>query len=178
MGTTGKNRPCPCGSGKKYKLCCMTKEEKLADKNKHKIDIQIDNLFAGPRYGGGRSPDVVVCPHCGSADTAPDETPMVMAWLDEYYNNLYNRRWEIILKSINDFLNKYPDKVQLPGLEEDIIFELGDGLSGNEDIYPEYVKLLERVRREFRDLYHPPFQFHKPCALGKRASASRFRICA
>jgi len=24
--TTGRNRPCPCGSGKKYKLCCMPSE--------------------------------------------------------------------------------------------------------------------------------------------------------
>lgn len=23
MATTGRNRPCPCGSGKKYKLCCL-----------------------------------------------------------------------------------------------------------------------------------------------------------
>jgi hypothetical protein len=23
-----KNRPCPCGSGKKYKLCCMNRQEK------------------------------------------------------------------------------------------------------------------------------------------------------
>jgi hypothetical protein len=22
----GRNRPCPCGSGKKYKMCCLNKE--------------------------------------------------------------------------------------------------------------------------------------------------------
>ncbi|MCU0587965.1 MAG: SEC-C domain-containing protein [Syntrophobacteraceae bacterium] len=27
-----KNRPCPCGSGKKYKLCCMEKDETLSKK--------------------------------------------------------------------------------------------------------------------------------------------------
>ena len=26
MATTGRNRPCPCGSGKKYKLCCLPAE--------------------------------------------------------------------------------------------------------------------------------------------------------
>ena len=25
--TTGRNDPCPCGSGKKYKKCCLEKEE-------------------------------------------------------------------------------------------------------------------------------------------------------
>ena len=27
MATTGRNRPCPCGSGKKYKLCCLPADE-------------------------------------------------------------------------------------------------------------------------------------------------------
>ena len=25
----GRNEPCPCGSGKKYKKCCLNKEEKI-----------------------------------------------------------------------------------------------------------------------------------------------------
>ena len=28
----GRNQPCPCGSGKKYKLCCLGKEKDLLDK--------------------------------------------------------------------------------------------------------------------------------------------------
>jgi hypothetical protein len=27
MGTPGRNSPCPCGSGKKYKVCCLVKDE-------------------------------------------------------------------------------------------------------------------------------------------------------
>jgi len=27
MAMTGRNRPCPCGSGKKYKLCCLPADE-------------------------------------------------------------------------------------------------------------------------------------------------------
>ena len=26
VGTVGRNEPCPCGSGKKYKKCCMMTE--------------------------------------------------------------------------------------------------------------------------------------------------------
>jgi protein O-GlcNAc transferase len=29
LGKVGRNDPCPCGSGKKYKKCCMTKDEAL-----------------------------------------------------------------------------------------------------------------------------------------------------
>ncbi len=28
--TTGRNDPCPCGSGKKYKACCLAKDEAAA----------------------------------------------------------------------------------------------------------------------------------------------------
>jgi tetratricopeptide (TPR) repeat protein len=30
MPKTGRNAPCPCGSGKKYKQCCLPKEEQAA----------------------------------------------------------------------------------------------------------------------------------------------------
>ena len=30
MATTGRNDPCPCGSGKKYKNCCLTRSEAVS----------------------------------------------------------------------------------------------------------------------------------------------------
>lgn len=30
MPKTGRNDPCPCGSGKKYKRCCLEKDEAAA----------------------------------------------------------------------------------------------------------------------------------------------------
>jgi preprotein translocase subunit SecA len=30
QGKVGRNQPCPCGSGKKYKKCCMIKEQAAA----------------------------------------------------------------------------------------------------------------------------------------------------
>jgi tetratricopeptide (TPR) repeat protein len=30
MAKTGRNDPCPCGSGKKYKLCCLAKDDAAA----------------------------------------------------------------------------------------------------------------------------------------------------
>jgi len=36
MATVGRNEPCPCGSGKKYKKCCMPKETAL-DLNEYRI---------------------------------------------------------------------------------------------------------------------------------------------
>lgn len=38
---TGRNEPCPCGSGKKYKKCCMEKDEKNHDEMKKEIFEEI-----------------------------------------------------------------------------------------------------------------------------------------
>src|SRR6266542_6152199 len=34
MKTAGRNDPCPCGSGKKYKKCCLPGEEALVRRNR------------------------------------------------------------------------------------------------------------------------------------------------
>lgn len=36
MTKTGRNEPCPCGSGKKYKKCCLSKLQKYVEqRNPH-----------------------------------------------------------------------------------------------------------------------------------------------
>lgn len=34
VGKVGRNDPCPCGSGKKYKKCCLMEEKKMAQEHK------------------------------------------------------------------------------------------------------------------------------------------------
>jgi tetratricopeptide (TPR) repeat protein len=36
----GRNEPCPCGSGKKYKKCCLWKHEKIKDLLRGSVDFQ------------------------------------------------------------------------------------------------------------------------------------------
>lgn len=46
---TGRNDPCPCGSGKKYKKCCLNKErELLRDASPH-AGVTMSQLRASPR---------------------------------------------------------------------------------------------------------------------------------
>lgn len=33
MSKIGRNEPCPCGSGKKYKLCCLKRREPTPDRD-------------------------------------------------------------------------------------------------------------------------------------------------
>jgi tetratricopeptide (TPR) repeat protein len=40
MNATGRNEPCPCGSGKKYKKCCLERDEALARQNRP-VDLPV-----------------------------------------------------------------------------------------------------------------------------------------
>jgi len=42
MAKIGRNEPCPCGSGKKYKQCCLAKDE--AARSASSVAAQTDNL--------------------------------------------------------------------------------------------------------------------------------------
>ena len=48
----GRNQPCPCGSGRKYKRCCLRDEQALGRLYPMLIDLTEDVvLFAEERYG-------------------------------------------------------------------------------------------------------------------------------
>jgi len=56
MAKVGRNEPCPCGSGKKYKSCCLTKDEvestrtaKLEELKRNVYDEAISNFKAMDR---------------------------------------------------------------------------------------------------------------------------------
>lgn len=44
----GRNDPCPCGSGKKYKNCCMSKEKPAGSAARKKLTAKWINAPAGP----------------------------------------------------------------------------------------------------------------------------------
>lgn len=56
MATVGRNEPCPCGSGKKYKKCCMAKESVVdleafrAQRAEESLRGDILKFATGPRF--------------------------------------------------------------------------------------------------------------------------------
>ena len=42
----GRNDPCPCGSGKKFKQCCQNKENNNSEATKNRLLESIPDLFA------------------------------------------------------------------------------------------------------------------------------------
>ncbi len=52
----GRNDPCHCGSGKKYKKCCLSKEERRSDKDGVEDDSMVDDW--GYELFGARFPEI------------------------------------------------------------------------------------------------------------------------
>ena len=70
MGFPGRNDPCPCGSGKKYKKCCLAKDEAARPRTptpvepaedpwiaeqRPELDAKVDDVLARLEAGAGRA---------------------------------------------------------------------------------------------------------------------------
>ena len=60
MGKVGRNDPCPCGSGKKYKKCCMEKDEERAAASRAETDTSntSSDEHIGRRYPPARAAEI------------------------------------------------------------------------------------------------------------------------
>ncbi|MFC1716153.1 tetratricopeptide repeat protein [Candidatus Poribacteria bacterium] len=60
MDKVGRNDPCPCGSGKKYKKCCMKKDEEQAAASHAEIDTSQEpsDEHAERRYPPARAAEI------------------------------------------------------------------------------------------------------------------------
>src|SRR5580704_1787282 len=54
MAKPGRNDPCPCGSGNKYKKCCLAKEEAVAREQLVKAQAPRDTLRRDQRAAADR----------------------------------------------------------------------------------------------------------------------------
>lgn len=82
MAKIGRNDPCPCGSGKKYKKCCLAKDE--AEARASHLQPSAPTAAHEPSAGLPASPGLV-----GSSLTAPIEPPEIPESIREA-----NERWD------------------------------------------------------------------------------------
>ena len=154
MSKTGINRPCECGSGKKYKLCCMTQEEKIAkktrfqlhdpkkifDEYKRIITSAAETLF----------PEKDDHPRDPVAGNPPD--PLVDGWWDEFMPLYKEMEIDRMLPLIYGFMGEHPEKFYQLGLHKECLFELAPAMDKLGRLR-EYVSLLEKIRLEFPGTY-------------------------
>ena len=97
MATIGRNRPCPCGSGKKYKLCCLPADE--------------------PRQAAPRA--VAPAPRPAAPRPRPAAPPPIFVLEDDGLDDLSNPvldlvrtgRFDEALAACNRLLTEFPDVV-------------------------------------------------------------------
>ena len=176
MSKIGRNDPCPCGSGKKYKKCCLAQDEQ-----RRRDDARPDDLSAlfddipdrGDLFDEQDEPEACEDeepsdagideePYVGKtiSDEAPEisdeEQALVDAWWDDYEKL---KDPDDILRHLNGFLGGHPDLVENLALHNDVLFGLGQQLveAGRAG---EYIGLLKQVRERFPRAYLKSYSYY------------------
>lgn len=159
MGKIGRNAPCPCGSGKKYKKCCLGGKHEP----KHPDEIRNDDDFFEDDLTAMEGPDddfdeefedesFETMPRRTIKDEPPEIDPAREAIVDEWWK-IYKelKTMDEIKNHIESLLSENPELVTYFDVRE-LLYRLSD-LCIREKRTEEYVELLIRIRNEFPDLY-------------------------
>jgi len=179
----GRNAPCPCGSGKKYKKCCLEKDEQernvqIADTHfnshfKHEEDEWepedeqksfFDDFSDVPdllEYVDDEPFDEKEADN-KSSETAKlpkisdEEDKLIDIWWEEYkkMDDTEQEREHLV-----SFINQYPHLTDYLELWHEVLFELGADYF-QKDAYEVYVELLLRIRKEFPYTYKESFEYY------------------
>ena len=104
---TGRNDPCPCGSGKKYKKCCLKKDQAAARQQKAK-----------------KAPSPPPAKISPAKSDAPEVDPLmerINAFWEDFMDAPYKKQWAVVEK----MLAEEPEL-----LDSEMVFEITNTLSG------------------------------------------------
>ena len=73
MAKPGRNDPCPCGSGNKYKKCCLAKEEAVEREQLAKAEARRAESAAAHRLQLGEVRAAIAARLSGAEDADDDE---------------------------------------------------------------------------------------------------------
>jgi hypothetical protein len=167
MSKIGRNDPCPCGSGKKYKKCCLAQDERRHIEETRPDDMSAlfeDIQVRTDMYDDSDEPEAVDEPPYAEIDQEPyvaktisDDVPeiseqdeaLVDAWWTDYKTM---NDPDDILRHLRGFLQAHPSLVENLELHYEVLFELGeqlvkDGRAGD------YIDLLKEMRQRFPRAY-------------------------
>ena len=176
MSKIGRNDPCPCGSGKKYKKCCLAKDEQQQLRRATIRRDETDDLFEDlPAPAVEHDDEEALVAPAEAARLEPDDEPFVsktisddVPELSEQNQALVDAWWSAyksmndpdeILRHLNGFFEADPDLVVNLQLHYEVLFELGADLvrAGRAG---DYIALLQRVRKDFPDAYLKSFGYY------------------
>ncbi len=180
MSKLGRNKPCPCGSGKKYKKCCLVKNEeerRLAQEEKlYEKDVSLGRIdpFAGDEEWEEDSMEEL---EDGSveeygeeydeyqvenSEVMPDISPLPaegtpkFETADAEYVKISDP--DKLRTHIENFMDLHPDLIRELDLGGEPLLELG-GMYVRQGRHQSYIEMLNRLRIEFPDEYLRSFPY-------------------
>jgi len=169
----GRNDPCPCGSGKKYKKCCLPKDELIRvapppatqapepdatlfedDWEDAEIADEVEAEEPGNIVDEPERPALhkYPCPEKKLPDLPPEQEKIIEDWWKKTTPCYRKRDADQMINRLETALKDFPSLFVHLGLHEGFLFELGGEL-GRRGRMPDYIALLKRLRREQRQMY-------------------------
>ena len=179
MSKLGRNKPCYCGSGKKYKKCCLAKDEeerRLEQKEEQyeedpSEEIEDDPVEEyGEEYDGYQLedsedvPDISPLPAEDAPELnivednelSPEEVVLCEEWGTEYVKISDPDK---LRTHIEKFMDLHPDLIGEIELGGEPLLELGDMYVRQGGRHQAYIDMLNRLRIEFPDEYLKSFPY-------------------
>lgn len=172
-----RNDPCPCGSGKKYKKCCMQKDEEA--RRVQRIEEQLENekpIEAQPE-GQRQRPEDEVLPEFSL--TAESEPSAKAAKAKNPHTKALDARWqEFEAQDYDDQIAVFLKTLEEPDLMDDqMAFEMLDTIHGTTK-EPEqrnrYDALVEQLHERMPKIYAKNAHFYLQNRITNEVIAGRF----
>ena len=126
----GRNDPCPCGSGKKYKKCCLLKEmQEEADQRREMPSL--DELMPSSEELASESP---------AAEPDP-LTERMNAWWEVFKGAVYEEKWALA----DEALRNEPEL-----MDAEMLFEAGN-LLFDQAVERDEVERFDRLLNSFKE---------------------------
>ncbi|WP_202927979.1 YecA family protein [Cyclobacterium roseum] len=149
----GRNDPCHCGSGKKYKKCCLHKDE---EKEIFEASMESDSeeLFPVEDFWEDSildfdDDDDDMPPFQMNPDISDEENRLLEEWWN-IYDDLDSP--ERIQNHIESFMSEHPELMPHLEINEGVVFSMGNGLR-REDRFSDYVSFLIDYSKRFPEVY-------------------------
>lgn len=179
--TIGRNATCPCGSGQKYKKCCLAKDEAAAraaeaerqaeaaarraeeEAQRQEWEKQRQESSAARTEQPPDDPPEATAHELGWPPLSDAEQQVVDAWWKEvgpvYQGKDRGTQSGWLLERVLAFLEQHPRLFRYLYLHEEFLFELGGALARAER-REDYLGLLRRLRHEQPEMYFECFGYY------------------
>ena len=177
MAKIGRNAPCLCGSGKKYKKCCLRKdeeeqrqktiseyqvnEETFDDLEEDEYEVgwgEAEDAWSSDDESEGTGSDDFefegVYPQIDKSfpEISEAEQAIVDEWWEEFRPFYMARDADELIRRIVGFMEEHSTLFIHLYLDEECLFELGAELARRGE-YRRHAELLQRIRKEHPEVY-------------------------